>query len=146
MTPKPRHSNRPQRRRRVGYMTIAAGFQFNGGILICADSQFSSPSIKFFDTKLSELHNSDESGTDVVNTVVGMAGTDGYMQMVVDKVEDAIGLAYLDGELDPSRIKPEDVIEEALVAAYKKHIYPHPHYGYTDGPQVQFACRSLVRW
>jgi 20S proteasome alpha/beta subunit len=134
---------KPPRKQRLrkGFMTIAAGFQFNGGVLICADRQYSGPSIKFFETKLSYL-DTVEPGSDrrkeSLHTVIAMTGTDGYMQTVCEQVQDAIHRAYDNTDADQrSAIVEREVIEQALAKAYKKHIYPHPHYGYTTGPVVE---------
>lgn len=119
-------------------MTIAAGIQFNGGVLLCADSQFSSPSIKFFDTKLSQMESNSMDEQERINTVVAMSGTDGYMQTVVTKIEDALSAAFMDRSAEEwVFVRETEVIESALIEVYKNHIYPHPRYGYTDGPHVE---------
>jgi 20S proteasome alpha/beta subunit len=121
-------------------MTIAAGFQFNGGVLLCADRQYSSPSIKFFETKISHAsHIDDRDGklTEPMQTVIAMSGTDGYMQTVRDQVENALLSAYSNpNDMQRWATIEREVIEKALIKAYKQHIYPHPHYGYTTGPSV----------
>lgn len=117
-------------------MTIAAGIQFNGGVLLCADTQFSSPSIKFFDSKIMHYEAYDEDDRQV-NTVVAMSGTDGYMQMIVRKVEDAVSSAYTAEAEEWDSVIPKDVIESALIEAYNKHVYPHPRYGYVGGPNAE---------
>ena len=138
LVPKPLPPTKRSRQKRIGYMTIAAGFQFNGGILICADRQYSGSSIKFFDTKIIHSSVSVVDSDDVVEpmqTVIAMSGTDGYMQTVADKIEMALADACTNAK--NGCVNEVEAIEDALVEAYKKHIYPHPHYGYTTGPAVE---------
>jgi 20S proteasome alpha/beta subunit len=116
-------------------MTIAAGFRFKGGIFVCADSQFSTPSVKLYGSKLSETQLQNWNGSSEVRIVFAMSGTDGYMQMAVEACEQAIvKLFYNDGV--PRTEDVRNALADSLVKLYQQHLYPHPRYGYTDGPQV----------
>lgn len=120
---------------RGGSMTIAAGFFYKGGILVCADSQFTSPSVKFHAPKLS---SAESFGSKDVNMVFAMSGSHGYMQTAVAACERALYSIDEDKELDEDFVMA--TLEDALVSVYEKHFYKHPRYGYTDGPQVSLIA------
>jgi hypothetical protein len=139
---KPHPHVRPTRPKRVGAMTIAAGFEFQGGILVCADRQFSGGSIKLFQTKFSELDIQNTPETVFLRSIFVMSGTDGYMQAAVESCEGA--LMDLAADADPAiSISQSDVknsLTDALVNFHKQHIFPHPNYGYMSGPSVSLIA------
>ncbi len=120
-------------------MTIAAGFHFDVGVLVCADTQFSSPSLKFHAPKLSSTLS---LGKKQMHMVFAMSGTDGYMQTAIESCEQALCQVNEDQELDESFLR--ETLQKALVAVYGDHFYPHPRYGYTDGPQVELIVGVLT--
>lgn len=135
MTPKPPKLI-PKRPVRRGFMTIAAGFQFNRGVLLCADTQYTGGSIKFFQSKLYQSSGTNGSGMERVDAVVAASGSDGYMQAVVSQCEETTiwNFAFREGDEGNAGDKLREKLEDTLCAYYEKHIYKHPHYGYTGGP------------
>ena len=125
-------------------MTIAAGVQFAGGVLLCADTQYSGGSIKFFDTKLSRYTFTDDEGREQMNAVVAASGTDVYMQSLVRVFEDAIFRFDFDQEQGSPNEALRRNLETALGEFYQKHIFKHPHYGYTSGPFVELLLAMHV--
>lgn len=127
-------------------MTIAIGFNFDEGVLLCADTQFTGGSVKIFDSKMfrgSILDLRDE----LMEIAVAMSGTDGYMQLAIEKCYSALADYAIGDDGKPSghidRFGIRDAISEALIEFYKKHIFEHKLYGYQDGPHVEllFAIR-----
>ena len=142
MTPKPRRLPViPKRQSKVGFVTIAAGFRFDRGVLVCADTQFSG-SLKHFDTKLNHHIASRLAGEDVMHTVLAMSGTHGYMQMVVADCQMALaGLATRpveDGEIHQDSVRT--VLTDVMVNFHEKHVFKHPLYGYAGGPSVSLIA------
>jgi 20S proteasome alpha/beta subunit len=138
IAPKPQRV--PIRRQRKGFMTIAAGVQFNGGVLLCADTQYSSQSIKFFDTKILRTSGHDSRMDDpelhLWSAAIAFSGTDGYMQMAVDQIDNALADFGFGPEEGSTVNNLREKISDVLVEFHKKHIYGHPHYGYMGGPSV----------
>jgi 20S proteasome alpha/beta subunit len=117
-------------------VTIAAGFRFDGGILICADTQYSG-SLKFFDTKIHHHIRSRLGGDNVFYALIAVSGTDGYMQMAESAIADAISELSTDkGHEDIDDRDVHGVIADAMVKLHETHLYKHPHYGYISGPSV----------
>jgi 20S proteasome alpha/beta subunit len=122
-------------------MTIAAGFGFQGGVMICADRQFSGASVKLFQTKLSHLDYIDIDSLDAptLKSIFAMSGTDGYMQMAVERCEDALVKLASDSSANVDALSVRDALTDALVEVHNKHFFNHPRYGYTDGPSVSLV-------
>ena len=141
--PKPLRLDR--RRLHRGFMTIAAGFQFNGGVLLCADSQYSGRSIKFFDSKLKELTQHSRDGDEQFRSVIAVSGTDCYLDMAVSACENAM-LKVIDADAvdigEPDAIRT--ALSDALCEFHQKQIFKHPHYGYSDGPSVTLLIAVRV--
>lgn len=115
-------------------MTIAAGFRFDRGILVCADTQFSGQAVKFNESKLSlGIAIRPEIDEVSVRSIIAMSGTDGHMQSAVSKCERALA------EIKPKHLSKaviRDVLEDALVKFYEKHMYKHKFYQMEGGPHV----------
>ena len=120
-------------------MTIAAGFYYDKGILLCADTQFSAPSIKFYQPKLTSTIS---VGAKDVHVGFAMSGTDGYMQTAVASCEKALCEVDEVKELNEHFVR--EILENALVEVYSKHLYSHPRYGYPDGPSVDLIIGVLT--
>jgi len=139
IAPKPLNRRRPRllvvRSRRVESLTIAAGFRFSKGVLLCADSQFTAPGstkqdgskISIFDFILSEGQSS--------QLVVAFSGTVDYAKMAISHMVDALrnfnGASW-------SIVAVRSALEDVLVEFYKKHMYPHPQYSSGYGPSMEF--------
>lgn len=124
-------------------MTVAAGFTFDSGVLVCADTQFTSPSVKFNATKITHASCSGLKRKEI-QSIFAMSGTDGHMQTAVAACERAIADELVDR--DPHELgfdAVKDCLEKALVDVYEKHFFRHKHYGYVGGPDVSLIIGVL---
>lgn len=148
IAPKPLFGRRPQpptvRTRRVNSLTIAAGFRFAKGIVLCADTQFTAPGLtKTSGTKIfrREFQFADGVASQIAFTFSG-APSD-YALMAIDWMWVAVGNISPDA-WTAANLKAElgKVIEEF----YARHMYPHPHYGGVGGPALELivAFRSHI--
>ena len=152
MLPNPPHVPHPKPKRfpRREAVTIAAGFCFDGGVLVCADTQFSSALVKFFESKLMFIDPVDSSSGSSLKVMFAMSGTDGHMQTAVSKCERA--LAGLKQEkISKDTIK--NALGEALVNVYAKHFFKHKYYGHENGPYVSLiiavwwkGAKTVLLW
>ena len=110
-------------------MTIAAGFRFDTGILLCADTQYSS-NAKTFETKIFEVYNK------AASLVLAMSGRYLFAKRAVERIEANI-LALSEDQL--SKGKMQDAIEAALRFVYDNHVYTHPDWGSEDAPIFDFV-------
>jgi 20S proteasome alpha/beta subunit len=130
----------PKRLQKRKPVTIAAGFKFKDGVLVCADTQYTSPSIKLNKSKMSSaLIGSDKVSLEVV---FAMSGTDGHMQMAMETCEDAVGKCDIadSGFIYEARNQCAD----ALANLYAKHFYPHKLYEYQGGPNASLIIGIYV--
>jgi 20S proteasome alpha/beta subunit len=106
-------------------MTIAAGFRFADGILLCADTQISYGGIeKVSGTKI--LPFEFKNGSKVVFT---FSGTVNYAKGGIKQCVRAISKLPA-----VSREELENAICDSLNEYFKKLVYTHPHYQQAGGP------------
>jgi 20S proteasome alpha/beta subunit len=109
-------------------VTIAAGFHFNGGVLLCADSQLSyGAALKERGQKLFSF-NLDPLPAKIG---FGIAGSVPHAKEAIRKIT-----TDLSDIADPSVVtlrKVVETIEETLSKYYKAKIYTHPKYGMAEG-------------
>jgi 20S proteasome alpha/beta subunit len=106
-------------------MTIAAGFRFADGILLCADTQISYGGIeKVSGTKI--LPYEFKNGSKVVFT---FSGTVNYAKGGIKECVRAISKLPA-----VSREELENAICDSLNEYFKKLVYTHPHYQQAGGP------------
>jgi len=127
VTPKPRvkYSNDNIMRLLAGRdtVTIAAGFRFDNGALLCADTKYVG-AMALYNPKL--FPKGYKNGTASIFAVVGNSA---FSRMAVDKCEAA--LAQLS---DPSQSKMTAAIESVLLKVHKQHVFPHPDRNLEGGP------------
>ena len=130
MRPEPRIPLKKYLRPEERPVTIAAGFKFDDGLIICADTQQTySGVLKLDATKLVPINFAHNGRSQVVFAISGSVR---YAQMAIQKIQAAI-----------AKRRPEDMtllgifesIETELLAFHKAHIYPHPRYGMLGGPE-----------
>lgn len=101
-------------------MTIAACFEFDEGILFCADTKITTD-MKTNQTKIFARIYPGEGGN--CATVFALAGVVSYARAAIEDCESRIsGLDFL-------RVSMEDIRKEiaaALVDFYQEHMYPNP--------------------
>ena len=102
-------------------MTIAAGFKFSDGLVLCTDTKHTyGGAMKLQSAKI--FRKEDDSGLKTAFCIVGSVR---YCKMIVQKCEGA--LATL-GPNEISRAEVKTVIETILLAIFQEHIYKHPDY------------------
>src|SRR5205809_4199560 len=111
-------------------MTIAAGFFYKGGLLLCADTEATGPAHKIYGSKLLPHKYDDQS-----QTIFATIGHLTYSRMGVQLAEMAI-------QKLPQGERTLDVIHRELIeqidSLFVKHLYVHPSWAYDDNLRVQF--------
>lgn len=109
-------------------MTIAAGFCFGDGILLCADTQHTSSS-KTHESKILQVRHSGAA------LVLVLAGRTRFAQRGYEKIKEQVQLLSAQN-LGKRTI--QDAIERALRQVFNDHVYSHPDWGKSDGPDFSF--------
>lgn len=99
-------------------MTIAAGFNFDSGVLLCADTKMTGPGTLFESKLFPKWYDSG------ARSIFAISGNISFAKMAVRKCERAI-----DKMANPSLNKMEDDIESTILRVHKQHVYPHPDRG-----------------
>ena len=97
-------------------MTIAAGFCYDGGILLCADSLYTG-GMKLHQTKLFPFQHSDGC------VAFALAGNEGYGKFAIQEAQDAI-LASPEPEKSVKTVKR--LLGKILKSVYSQHIDTRP--------------------
>lgn len=102
-------------------MTIAAGFRFADGLLLCADTQITSPSyMKLNDPKIVAIDFVSNGGS---KAAFALTGTMAYCRMAVEHCRRKLA------ERAPNQMSSLEMmvaIEEALEGFCQDHLYKHP--------------------
>jgi 20S proteasome alpha/beta subunit len=104
-------------------MTIAAGFKFDGGILLCADTEQTQGELKFDSSKIVTVDL-----RPACTVAFALAGDVAYATMAIQEMKQELNRA----ETDHQSI--EDLIKAKLSDIYTRLIYPHPRAAYGDAP------------
>lgn len=110
-------------------MTIAAGFRFDKGILLCADTQYSSSS-KTPGTKIFPIKHLGAT------LILVLTGRHMYATRAVEQITDRIKLLS-EGQLTKARM--QDEIEAVLRRVFQSDVYPHPDWGREESPDFSFV-------
>src|SRR5688500_14489037 len=129
MHPKP-PLHAPNQKRLPGWrsMTIAAGFRFSDGLLICADleithgSEFKARATKIFPYSFKASGN---------NAVFTFSGEVMLSRQCIRKIARALASA---SPKEKSLSAMEDTLAEEVYEFHQKYIFKHPHYQYGTGP------------
>jgi len=127
--PYPLRVCRHKRLARNNAVTIAAGFRFNTGIILCADTQYSGAA-KTFETKLFQIRHR------AASLVLALSGRYVFAKRAVERMEANI-VAIPEDHL--SKGKMQDAVEAALRFVYDNHVYTHPDWGTDDAPIFNFV-------
>jgi 20S proteasome alpha/beta subunit len=117
----------PERKKTA--VTIAAGFRFDKGILLCADTQYSAGH-KTEGTKIFPI----PYGT--ARLVIALTGREAYARRAIEEIQRELQYVGVD-ELTKDNL--QDAIEKALRTIFERNIFPHPHYGTFESPEFQFV-------
>jgi 20S proteasome alpha/beta subunit len=123
-------------------MTIAAGFKFKDGILMCADTEQTQGELKFTESKLICAEQQPS-----FSAVFAIAGNVRYATMAVQEM-----IADLKATDVVTHEIAEQVIKHRLSKIYTELLYPHPKANYPDSPffdlliavQAEGASRLLA--
>lgn len=102
-------------------MTIAAGFLYQDGVLLCADTELTGWSMKLNDTKLGYIDRGD------ITVGVACAGNTAFSVAAMQKCFRALSDAPVEEFLG--------IIERTLEREYRKVVYRHPNQGTDPGLQ-----------
>jgi hypothetical protein len=120
-------------------LTIAAGFFFSKGIVLCADSQYTAVgSTKTVGAKIFHRTFAFPSGSS--SLAVAFSGSVDYARMAIDELWADVA-TISESEFSGETVR--SVLSERLRTFYTQHFYPHPYYG-RNGPSLEFliALRS----
>jgi len=106
-------------------MTIAAGFNFDHGVLLCADTKHSGD-MALYESKVAKKEY--PSGA---QSVCVFAGSSKYAHMAIRKVESALSALKR-----PSLSAMEREIEKVLLQVHRDHIFKHPDRNSWTGPNI----------
>jgi 20S proteasome alpha/beta subunit len=104
-------------------MTIAAGFNFDKGVLLCADTKHSGD-MALYESKISTHEYASGAKSAIV-----FSGSTKYSRMTIRKIENSLSKLS-----QPSLDEMEKAIEKILLQVHKDHIFKHPDRTKWDGP------------
>ncbi len=113
-------------------VTIVAGFNFDDGLLICADTKHSGTSIHFAPKISAKVYASG------AKSAMAFSGRTRYARMTIEDCERAIERIS-----DPTIREMEDEIKDVLIQIHDKHIFRHPDRGVVGGPNF---CLMIALW
>lgn len=124
MNPRPRPSTSFYKTKRLRWrtdLTIAAGFRFAEGLLLCADTQITYQSfMKLSDSKIVPIEFSSNGGS---KAVFALTGSVPYCHMAIEHCRRELASQA------PNRMSSSEMmicIEEALEGFCQDHLYKHP--------------------
>jgi 20S proteasome alpha/beta subunit len=103
-------------------VTVAAGFNFTDGIVLCTDTKHTYPgAMKLQSPKIFKK----EDYASGLKTAFCIVGSVRYCKMIIQKCEGA--LTQL-AKHECSKVEVRTVIETVLLAVFQEHIYKHPDF------------------
>jgi 20S proteasome alpha/beta subunit len=117
-------------------MTIAMGFKFAEGILLCADTQHTYEGLmKTHRTKV-YFYDFPNNGSKVA---FAFAGSVEYAKTAIQRLSKGIE-SIGKGEMDINAVR--DDTQKILEGIYSRNVFPHPQFGYGGGPafSLLIAC------
>lgn len=110
-------------------MTIAAGFRFDTGILLCADTHHTSQS-RTEETKIYVI------GHHMAKVALAITGRVMYAKRAVEHITQNIKSIPQD-QLSKGRL--QNAIEDGLQSIFNNHVYTHPDWGKEASPEFSFV-------
>ncbi len=111
-------------------MTIAIGFRYSGGVLVCSDSLYTVGTLKLNGKKVFRAAVGSE------RIVFALAGSVPFASMAIEKCLREISAIPAE---ERTKIAMRDATESVLRDVFQQHIYPHPRHGTMDGPGFELA-------
>jgi 20S proteasome alpha/beta subunit len=125
-------------------VTIAAGFCYSDGVLICADSEMTDQIQKFQSSKLALYSiGGGESKFTPLQLVFALAGDVEYARMAITKCEEAVADEYLKSPEWMTDKKIRDVIAGTLLKFHEEFIFCHPLYRDGRAPSVELVIGAF---
>ncbi len=111
-------------------MTIAAGFRFDKGILLCADTQYSAAQ-KTHQTKIFPIEY------EGAKLIMALTGREAYARRAIELIEDGM---HDIGKTELTKQNICNAIVEALRVMFENHVYPNPDWNGPNSPTFQFVA------
>jgi 20S proteasome alpha/beta subunit len=121
-------------------MTIAAGFQCQGGLLICADTLVSGGDVNIAEKKIYAFNIPNMNA----NAVFSFAGTVPHCRSAINKIYHALN-ALPQSESPLTDLMVNGIIEDVITQYYQQHLFKHPRFGYADGPSIYLLAAIQYR-
>jgi len=110
-------------------VTIAAGYRFDTGILLCADSPYTGAA-KTNETKVFLVNHH------AATVIFVLTGRSTFGKRAVERITGGIK-AIPEDQLTRGRL--QDAIETGLREIFNNHIYTHPDWGTHNAPELSFV-------
>lgn len=119
-------------------MTIVAGFDFSGGVLVCADTEMTDQIQKFQSSKImTYTFGGGSSGHLPDRVIFALSGNVPYAKRAIALCADAVSDASLRTPTETTNQKIQELIEKTLLEFHDKFIYSHPLYRENGAPTVE---------
>ncbi len=115
-------------------MTIAAGFNCSDGILLCADTQYTTPGI----SKLRASKLFREEHANGARTAIAVIGNIAYARMIMQHIERGIGQLP---QRDVTIANMRDALEFEVTEIHVNNLFKHPNYPH-GLPRAQVLCAA----
>ena len=119
-------------------MTIVAGFNFSGGVLVCADTEMTDQIQKFQSSKImTYTFGGGSSGHLPDRVIFALSGNVPYARRAIALCADAVSDMSLHTPLETTNEKIQESIEKTLLEFHEKFIFSHPLYRENAAPTVE---------
>lgn len=124
----------PKRLPKRGTVTIAIGFRYDYGALVCSDSLYTDGYLKRMGKKVFRA----EIGED--RLVFALAGAVPYAKMTVERAVRAIGNMRAEQR---TKAGMRSAVEGVLCDTFETHVFKHPHFGQgVNSPDFQLVVAA----
>jgi hypothetical protein len=125
-------------------LTIAAGFTFSEGVLVCADTEMTDQVQKFQSSKLMTFSiGGGESKFKPLQLVFALAGNVEYARMAITKCERAVAAEHLKSPEWMTDEKIQDLIADTLLKFHEEFIFSHPLYRDGLAPRIELVIGAF---
>ena len=140
--PKREHVRLPERKAEA--VTIAAGFRFSEGVVVCADTEMTDSVQKFDSSKLMTfVIGGGESKYRALSLVFALAGTVDYARMAITQIEEAIAEEFLKAPESMTDKKIRNMVTASLLQFHEKFVFNHPLYRNGAGPVLELVIGAF---
>jgi 20S proteasome alpha/beta subunit len=118
-------------------VTIVAGFDFSGGVLVCADTEMTDQIQKFQSSKLMTYTFGGSPKVLPDRVVFALSGNVPYAKRAIALCANAVSEASLQTPNETTNDKIQDCIETTLLDFHNRFIFSHPLYRESAAPIVE---------